>query len=71
MIYQDVELHNVAEVVERGDGVRLQRVPEDVRKELNEAARFRVLQPDNCELRFVSDDPEVRVTLSSQVETSW
>lgn len=70
MIYQDVELHNVAEVVQRGDGVRLQRVPEDVRKELNEAARFRVLQPDNCELRFVSDDPEVRVTLSSQVETS-
>ena len=71
MIYGNVELHNVEQVqeIEGSGGVRLQRVPEEARSQLNEGAQFRMLQPDNAEIRFVSDDQPVRVTLSSQGET--
>ena len=69
MIYENVELQNVAETQRVGGGARLQRVPEMVRRELNEAAQMRVLQPDNCEIRFVSDSSESEVTLSSEGES--
>ncbi len=69
MIFENVELHNVAEIRSVGGGVRLQRVPEVVRSALNEGAQMRVLQPDNCEIRFVSEAPESYVTLSSEGET--
>ncbi|MFW6367363.1 MAG: SGNH/GDSL hydrolase family protein, partial [bacterium] len=70
MIYENTELHNVVELVSCGRGLRLQRVPEAVRTCLNQGAQYRVLQPDNCELRFVSEsDREVSVTLSSEGET--
>ena len=69
VIYENVELHNVAEIQPVNGGARLQRVPEDVRKHLNEAAQMRVLQPDNCEVRFSSDSVESHVTLSSEGET--
>ncbi len=69
MIYGNVELHNVAETQPVNGGARLQRVPEDVRKHLNEVAQMRVLQPDNCEIRFVSDSVESHITLSSEGET--
>ena len=69
MIHGNVELHNVAEVQPVEGGVRLQRVPEEVRQHLNESAQMRVLQPDNCELRFVSASPETLVTLSSEEES--
>lgn len=69
MIYENVELHNVAETQLIGGGVRLQRVPEHVRKNLNESAQMRFLQPDNCEIRFVSEYAESYVTLSSEGET--
>jgi len=65
MIYQDVELHNVAEAHPARGGVLLQRVPEEVRVELNPGAQMRVRQPDNAEIRFRCDDGPVRVTLSS------
>lgn len=69
MIYENVELHNVAEIQPVSGGMRLQRVPEDVREHLEEGARMRVLQPDNCEIRFVSASAESYVTLSSEGET--
>ena len=65
MIYQDVELHNVAEAYPTRDGVLLQRVPEAVRVQLNPGAQMRVRQPDNAEIRFLCDGGPVRVTLSS------
>jgi len=68
VIYENVELHNVADIHPVGGGVRFQRVPEDVRVQLNEGAQIVVRQPDNCEIRFVSDSPQVRVTLSSEGE---
>lgn len=70
MIYQNIELHNVAGIQPVKRGVRIQRVPEDVRKHLEEAARMRVMQPDNCEIRFVSSSAETYVTLSSEGKTN-
>ncbi len=68
IIYQNVTLHNVAEVrsIKGHEGVRLQRVPEGVRLALNEEAQMRMLQPDSAEIRFVAEGPSCRVTLSSE-----
>jgi len=69
MIHGNVELHNVAEVTPAaGGGVRLQRMPEAVRLKLNPGAQMRTLQPDNAEIRFVSNGP-ARVTLASEGQT--
>jgi hypothetical protein len=67
MIYNNIELHNIDEVHEVGhrDGMRLQRVPEDVRQHLNPGARERVLQPTGGEIRFCSEGQDVQITLSS------
>ena len=71
MIYENIELHNVeaVQVVEGHGGVRLQRVPENVRMALNEGAQMRMLQPDTAEIRFVAESPTCRITLSSQGQT--
>lgn len=69
MYYENVELHNVAEVTDGPNGgVCLQRVPEHVREKLNERAREMVLRPACGEIRFVSDGPSARVTLSAASE---
>jgi len=67
VIYENVELHNIEEVrkVPGAEGVRLQRVPERVRAALNPGAQERMLSPANAEIRFVSDGPTVKVTLSA------
>jgi len=66
MIYQNVELHNVAEAhgTPSAAGLRLQRVPERVRRYVNPLAQDRYLQPENVEIRFKARGP-CRVTLSS------
>ena len=66
LIYDDVELHNIAEVhrVPGQAGVRPQRVPEAVRASLNERAQARMLSPAGAEIRFVSESEATRVTLS-------
>ena len=70
MIYKNVELHNIDEVTDVGDGVvRLQRAPEAVRLKLNKNAQEKVLSPANAEIRFVCEGPSVRLTLSSEGET--
>ncbi len=67
MIHDNVEFHNVAELrdVEGRDGLRVQRVPEDVRLCLNAGAQERMLSPAGSEIRFVSAGNTVNVTLSS------
>jgi len=66
MIYENVELHNFAEVQEaEGGGMRMQRVPESVRIRLNESAQWQMLRPASGEIRFVSETGSPRVTLSS------
>jgi len=65
MIHSQIEFHNVAELRETGaPGLRLQRVPEEVRRHLNPGAQNATLSPANCELRFVAESPEFEVTLS-------
>ena len=67
MIYSDVDLHNIAEMVKvRGHkGLRLQRVPESVRVHLEEPARNKTINPGGAEIRFVRTGGPVRITLSS------
>ncbi len=66
MIYKNIELHNVEQVHDAAGGIRLQRVPDDVREGINEAAQMRVREPDNCEVRFVCESGEAEVVLSSE-----
>lgn len=66
-----MDIHNLdtpgfAEALpEAGGGVRLQRVPETVRLELEEPAQFQVLRTAGNELRCVTDDGMLRLTVSS------
>lgn len=70
MIHENVELHNVCEIKQLDDYVTFSRVPEAVRLKLNEGALNRMLQPANCEIRFVAEPPDpIRVTLSSETVT--
>jgi len=67
MRHDGLELHNVAETraVPDRDGVLLQRVPEDVRRDLNEGAQDRMCHPSGVEIRFVPEGT-VEVTLSTR-----
>lgn len=71
MIYQNLEFHNVAELqsVPHGVGLRLQRFPEPVRYSLghgdHERGRFYAERSVGCEIRFVTDAPFFRITLSA------
>jgi hypothetical protein len=67
MIYKQVDLHGIAEVVSvpGRPGVRLQRVPEAVREHLEEPARNKTINPGGAEIRLVPLGRSVRVTLSS------
>lgn len=61
-----IQFHNVAacrSVADR-DGDLLQRVPESVRRDLNDGAQSRMRHPAGVELRFVPDGP-ASVTLST------
>ncbi len=64
MIFDNIEFHNVAELVDVGNGKRLQRVPEGVRVCLNERAQQRMLSPAGSEIRFVSGGDTVKITVS-------
>ena len=65
-LYENLEFHNVAELYDDGGaGLRLQRVPEMVRRHLNERAQKRMLVAAGTEIRFLSSGDRVRITLSS------
>lgn len=63
-----VAFHNVGELERLGDlpGVLLSRLPRKVRESLNRRARHVALEGVGCEVRFVSDFPEVRVFVAAQ-----
>lgn len=64
MLHQQVELHNADHVVQSGDGLRLCRVPDRVRKELNESARdVRAYNTCGCEIRFNLLGGEAKIVL--------
>lgn len=68
MIYHNVDLHNVAQLVDEPtvDGLRIQRVPESTRLRLEERAQAAVLNPDSCEIRFVLEGDDAQITLSTR-----
>jgi len=60
MNYRNLELHNINDVREAAwppNTYRLQRLPEDVRLQLNEGAQGRALSASNAEIRFVCEGP--------------
>ncbi|UKS27898.1 GDSL-type esterase/lipase family protein [Paenibacillus sp. HWE-109] len=67
MIHRNVELHNVVEVESREfyPGVGLHRFPASVRNALGKRGKLVSRQSSGCEIRFVSDSPQVCVSLSS------
>jgi hypothetical protein len=54
MLHQNVELHNVVELVasDHGEGFHMLRIPSDLRATLNDAAKTCAAFPAGCELRF-------------------
>ncbi len=65
LIHDNIGFHNVAELHDDGDGLRLQRVPELVRQQLNENAAARMLAAAGTEIRFVSTADRICITLSA------
>lgn len=67
MIYQQVELHNVEELVKVQDreGVLLQRVPEALNSQLRQGTQKQYRRAAGTEIRFVSDSEPVKITLAS------
>ncbi len=65
MFFEDVELHNIEDLISVAGrpGLRMQRVPESVRRKLNDTAQIQMCHPTCAEIRFVSDQP-VRIELS-------
>lgn len=63
-----VAFHNVGELERLGDlpGVLLSRLPRGVREALNRRARHVALEGVGCEIRFVSEHPDVRVFVAAQ-----
>lgn len=74
MIYNNVEFHNVAELekIEEMPGLRLNRLPRSVLHQLGEGdykrGRYIGQASTGCEIRFVTEAPFIRITLSATVE---
>lgn len=66
MIYDNVLLHNVEEIIPVDGGVRLQRIPENIRIQLNERAQERMRCARGMEIRFLSEDDTVKVRLMAE-----
>jgi lysophospholipase L1-like esterase len=68
VIYRQVELHNVEELLEpeTGTGRILARVPQRVRDGLNEKAYARALHCAGAEIRFNMEDEEVSLWLRTE-----
>jgi len=71
MIYRDVELYNVEELITPEDGVGkvLSRIPNELRVTLNENAKERALFPAGCEVRFNLEGDSAKVVLMCEGET--
>lgn len=73
LIHRQLEFHNVSELVASGPGpgLRLQRLPTEVRRALEPLARSVACSPTHAELRYVSPAPEVRLTLHSEAHHEY
>jgi len=68
MIYNNVELYNVAELLtpEDGNGKLISRIPNRLRLTLNPNAKLRALYAAGCEIRFNLEDDSARIMLSCE-----
>jgi len=67
MIYENVELYNVEELIpsEDGNGKILTRIPESLRIKLNDSAKNNALSPAGCEIRFNIKGDSAKIVLES------
>lgn len=65
MVYKNMCLHNVAELIETDDGILLTRVPDGLRVTLNESAKTRAVMPAGCEMRFNLKSKEAKISLKA------
>lgn len=66
MIFQNIEFHNVEELEKCEKGYRMYRIPSDVRKNLNETARYEVSKfSTGVELRFRLKEDSAAIILSA------
>ncbi|MGO4499340.1 SGNH/GDSL hydrolase family protein [Paenibacillus sp. 2RAB27] len=65
---ENVVFHNVAELESRAylPGLRLQRFPKQVRESLTEKGRTKAAESSGCEIRFVTEATNIRVTMAAQ-----
>ena len=72
MIWKNVELHNVVELIEpeEGDGLALTRIPDELRTTLNDGARMCALHAAGCEVRLNLGDSGAKLTLSSEARST-
>ena len=68
MIYNNVELYNVAEILpsEDGDGKLISRIPNKLRLTLNPNAKLRALYSAGCEIRFNLEGDSAKIILSCE-----
>ncbi len=68
MIYNNVELHNIAELLpsEDGKGKIISRIPNRLRLTLNPNAKLRALYAAGCEIRFNLEGDSARIVLFSE-----
>ncbi len=67
MVYDNIDFHNVEALtqVDGQEGLRIQRVPEEVREKMSENGQTMLLSPvANVEIRFILESDEVEISLS-------
>ncbi len=71
MIWKNVEIHNVEELIEKDGGVTWRRIPASVRERMEtEAGKNAAVSATGVELRFVMKSEEVKIRMSSESTTA-
>ncbi len=66
MIFKNIELYNVSEVIKNGNGYDMLRVPFSVEHHMSEKGQPRNRYSSGCELRFVCLSDEVKIKLRTK-----
>ena len=66
IVKDNILFHNVEELEKTSMGYKLYRYPREVRRHLNERARFMAQYVCGCELRFVTESERIHINLTAQ-----
>ncbi|HNS32630.1 MAG TPA: SGNH/GDSL hydrolase family protein [bacterium] len=69
MLYKNMILHNVAEMLEEEGGISITRIPENLRVNLNKQAMGAAKASAGCEMRFNLKSKEAKIVLTSNVQS--